>query len=48
MKKLSICIPCYNEEKSIEEMYVRLTNKNFGFHRNVFESFKYASGDCVF
>lgn len=92
MKKISICIPCYNEENSVKEMYTRLITimkehlqnydyeiifvddfssdltrgeirqlckndikvkavfnaKNFGFHRNVFESFKYASGDCVF
>lgn len=91
-KKISICIPCYNEENSIEEMYMRLNNvmsmylqnydyeiifvddfsddltrdkirtlckqdlkvkgvlnsKNFGFHRNVFESFKYGTGDCTF
>lgn len=91
-KKISILIPCYNEQKSVEEMYMRLravldndlkqydyeiiyvddystdntrneikkicekdkmvkavfNAKNFGFHRNVFEAFKYASGDCAF
>lgn len=91
-KKISILIPCYNEQKSVEEMYRRLMTvlnnnlkqydyeiiyvddystdntrneivkicekdkkvkavfnaKNFGFHRNVFESFQYASGDCAF
>ncbi len=92
MKKISVVIPCYNEENSINELYERLHNifkhtlyeyeyeiiyvddyskdctrekvrklcqsdvhvkavfnaKNFGFHRNVFESFKYATGDCAF
>ena len=92
MSKISILIPCYNEQKSVEEIYIRLmavlksdlkqydyeiiyvddysvdntrneivkickkdkkvkgvfNAKNFGFHRNVFESFKYASGDCAF
>lgn len=93
MKKIiSIIVPCYNEENSIDELYERLVNvlenslcqydfeiifaddyskdntrakirqlcrkdirvkavfnaKNFGFHRNVFEGFKYASGDCAF
>lgn len=92
MKKISVVIPCYNEENSVKEMYQRLiavfekelknycyeiiyvddfsqdntrsvikricsedknvkaifNAKNFGFHRNVFESFQYASGDCVF
>lgn len=91
-KKISVLIPCYNEEKSVNELYARLSTvmkeklpqydyecifvddlskdgtrseirklcqqdkkikaifnaKNFGFHRNVFESFKYASGDCAF
>lgn len=91
-KKISVIIPCYNEENSIDELYGRLINvlendlreynfeivfvddyskdstrmkirqickddsrvkavfnaKNFGFHRNVFECFKYASGDCAF
>ena len=90
-KKISILIPCYNEQKSVEEMYMRLravldndlkqydyeiiyvddystdntrneikkicekdkmvkavfNAKNFGFHRNVFEAFKYASGDRI-
>lgn len=93
MKKISVLIPCFNEENSIREMYERLlavfeqevlknylyefifvddfstdstrekirklcmedknvkavfNAKNFGFHRNVFESFRYASGDCAF
>lgn len=92
MKKISVIIPCYNEENSIEELYNRILDifqlslpqyefeiifvddysrdttrvkirkiceidtrvkavfnvKNFGFHRNVFESFKYVSGDCAF
>lgn len=92
MKKISVVIPCYNEENSVNELYERLHNvfsnslqkytyeiifvddyskdntrnkirsicqldehvkavfnaKNFGFHRNVFECFKYASGDCIF
>lgn len=92
MKKISVLIPCYNEENSVEEMYQRLKKifdgqlkdylyeiiyvddfstdstrdeirklcgkdgsvkgvfnaKNFGFHRNVFECFRYASGDCAF
>lgn len=92
MKLISILIPCYNEEKSVEEMYLRLKKifdmqlkeylyeiiyvddystdstrekirkickkdssvkavfnaKNFGFHRNIFECFRYASGDCAF
>lgn len=92
MKKISVLIPCYNEENSIEEMYHRLRDifdnklqnylyefifvddfssdktrdkirmlcrqhkqvkgvfnaKNFGFHRNVFQCFRYASGDCAF
>lgn len=91
-KKISILVPCYNEENSINELYEKLINvlenslsrydfeiifvddysrdntrliirqlchndprikavfnaKNFGFHRNVFECFKYASGDCAF
>lgn len=91
-KKISIIIPCYNEENSIAELYNRIYKvmheqlsqydyecifvddyskdntrieirklcqkdekvkavfnaKNFGFHRNVFECFKYASGDCAF
>ena len=92
MKKISVIIPCYNEENSIDEMYNRLKKifleslnqydyeiiyvddfsqdntrykiselckkdpkvkavfnaKNFGFDRNVFESYRYASGDCAF
>ncbi len=92
MKKISVVIPCYNEENSVNELYERLQSvfinslqkytyeiifvddyskdntrnkirnlckidehvkavfnaKNFGFHRNVFECFKYASGDCAF
>lgn len=91
-KKISVIVPCYNEENSIDELYEKLVNvlenslsrydfeiifaddysrdntklkirqlchndprikavfnaKNFGFHRNVFECFKYASGDCAF
>ena len=91
-KKISVVIPCFNEERTIEEIYVRLLNiferqlqgydyeiiyvddystdktrdeiirvckkdlcvkavfnaKNFGFHRNVFQSYQYATGDCVF
>lgn len=92
MKKISVIIPCYNEEQSVEKMYNRLkavfsnhlqnydyeiiyvddcspddtankiravckkdqkvkgviNAKNFGFHRNVFECFNYASGDAAF
>ena len=92
MKKISVVIPCYNEELSVMKMYARLKKifseelsrydyeiiyvddysvdhtreyieelcskdtkvkavfnaKNFGFDRNVFQSFQYASGDCVF
>lgn len=92
MKKISVIIPCYNEEQSINEMYIRLKNifskdlknydyeiiyvddyskgqtrkeiericnldsrvkavfnaRNFGFDRNVFQSYQYASGDCAF
>ena len=92
MKKISVVIPCYNEQNSVNELYERLQSvfinslqkytyeiifvddyskdntrnkirnlckidehvkavfnaKNFGFHRNVFECFKYASGDCAF
>lgn len=92
MKKISVVVPCYNEEKSVRELYQRINDvfenelrnycyeiifvddfsqdntrenirelclnaknvkavfnaKNFGFHRNVFESFRYATGDCVF
>lgn len=91
MDKISVLVPCYNEEKSIEELYNRVSAvflnqlkdydyeiifvddfssdntrniireicndkkvkavfnaKNFGFHRNVIESFKYATGDCAF
>ena len=91
-KKISVIIPCYNEENSVGELYSRVIKviqeqlpqydyecifvddastdntrmeirklcsvdmrvkavfnaKNFGFHRNVFESFKYAKGDCAF
>lgn len=92
MKKVSVIIPCYNEEKSVFEMYSRLKKifstelsyydyeiiyvddyskdntrseieklcvddlkvkavfnaRNFGFDRNVFQAFQYASGDCAF
>lgn len=92
MKKISVCIPCYNEELSVREMYDRLTGlfkgklkaydyeiiyvddyskdntrkiieglcledkkvkavfnaRNFGFHRNVFQSLQYGDGDAVF
>lgn len=92
MKKISVVIPCYNEEKSVLDMYQRLCTvfreklqtydyeiiyaddfstdrtqeyierlcekdkrvkavfniRNFGFHRNVFECFQYASGDAAF
>lgn len=92
MKKISVVIPCYNEQNSVEEMYNRIKTifstelteydyeiiyvddcspddtaieirklckkdnkvkavinaKNFGFHRNVFECFNYASGDAAF
>ena len=92
MKKISVVIPCYNEEMSVGDMYQRLiclfrnelkrydyeiiyvddfstdttrkeiektcntddkvkavfNARNFGFHRNVFESFRYASGDAAF
>ena len=92
MKTISVVIPCYNEEKSIWEMYHRLKKifeeeltqydyeiiyvddfskdntrveieklctedekvkavfnaKNFGFDRNVFQSYQYATGDCAF
>ena len=92
MKKISVVIPCYNEEKSVVEMYDRLQKvftealsnydyeivyvddcskdntkqeirklcekdervkavfnaKNFGFDRNVFQAYQYATGDCAF
>ena len=92
MKKVTIMIPCYNEENSVNEMYSRLNRvfkeslsnydyeiiyvddystdktrdkirelcakdqkvkayfnaKNFGFHRNVFSSLQYGTGDAVF
>ena len=92
MSKISVVIPCYNEEKSVNEMYSRLNHvfkeslsnydyeiiyvddystdktrdkirelcakdqkvkayfnaKNFGFHRNVFSSLQYGTGDAVF
>ena len=92
MKTISVVIPCYNEEKSIREMYHRLKKifeeeltqydyeiiyvddfskdntraeieklcaedkkvkavfnaRNFGFDRNVFQSYQYATGDCAF
>ena len=92
MNKISVVIPCYNEELSVEDMYRRLVivfqeqlqqydyeivyvddfstdgtrrcieeichkdfrvkavfnARNFGFHRNVFECFSYASGNMVF
>ena len=91
-KKISVVIPCYNEEKTVKEIYERLISifsselkcydyeiifvddfskdntreeirkvcklnhkvggvfnaRNFGFHRNVFQSYQYATGDCVF
>ena len=91
MKKISVVIPCYNEEKSVVEMYDRLQKvftealsnydyeivyvddcskdntkqeirklcekdervkavfnaKNFGFDRNVFQAYQYATGDCA-
>lgn len=92
MKKISVIIPCYNEENSIREMYERVIKvfnenliqynyeiiyvddysidntrneienlcqenqcvkavfnaRNFGFDRNVFEAYRYATGDCAF
>ena len=92
MKKISVIIPCYNEEKSVLLMYERLLRvfneslsqydyeiifiddysrdntrgkieelcakdkkvkavfnaRNFGFDRNVFQSYSYATGDCAF
>ena len=92
MKKISVCIPCYNEEQSVREMYDRMITifnedlikydyeiifvddyskdntrqkieeicrvdtkvkavfnvRNFGFHRNVFQSLQYGDGDAVF
>ena len=91
-KKISVIVPCYNEEKRVYEVYDRLIRifqtelsayafeiiyvddyssdntrlkiealckkdqrvkavfnaRNFGFHRNVFQSYQYASGDCAF
>ena len=91
-KKISVVVPCYNEEKTVNEVYNRLIRlfdnelsaydfeiiyaddyssdntrveiealcrkdkrvkaifnaRNFGFHRNVFQSYQYASGDCAF
>lgn len=91
-KKISVLVPCYNEEKTVNEVYDRLIRlfdkelsaydfeiiytddyssdhtrmkieelcrkdqrvkavfnaRNFGFHRNVFQSYQYASGDCAF
>lgn len=91
-KKISVVIPCYNEEKTVKEIYERLLHifnselenydyeiiyvddystdntraeirkvcemspkvkgvfnaRNFGFHRNVFQSYQYATGDAVF
>ncbi len=91
-KKISIVVPCYNEENSIHELRDRVTKvfqndlpqydydiiyvddyssdqtrdrikevcgqdrkckavfnaRNFGFHRNVFQSFQYGDGDAVF
>lgn len=92
MKTISVVIPCYNEEKSVAELYERLKKvfendlpaydyeiiyvddyskdrtrdeikklcdvdskvkavfnaRNFGFDRNVFQSYSYATGDCAF
>lgn len=92
MKKISVVIPCYNEENSVLEMYNRLKKvfidslpnyeyeiiyvddystdstryeieklceedscvkavfnaRNFGFDRNVFQAYQYATGDCAF
>lgn len=92
MKKISVVIPCYNEENSVLEMYSRLKKtftdklinyeydiiyvddystdstrakieklcaedscvkavfnaRNFGFDRNVFQAYQYATGDCAF
>ena len=92
MKKISVIVPCYNEEHSLTNLKQRVENVfsnelsgydyeiifvddaskdntediirnicadnnkckavfnagNFGFHRNVFESFKYATGDAAF
>lgn len=91
-KKISVIVPCYNEEKTVKEVYDRLNAlfrselvaydyeiiyvddyssdhtrieieqlckvdkkvkavfnaRNFGFHRNVFQSYQYATGDCAF
>ena len=91
-KKISVVVPCYNEEKTVNEVYDRLIRlfdnelsvydfeiiyvddyssddtrtkiealcrrdqrvkavfnaRNFGFHRNVFQAYQYASGDCAF
>ena len=87
-KKISVVVPCYNEEKTVNEVYDRLIRvfdnelsaydfeiiyvddyssddtrikiealcrkdqrvkavfnaRNFGFHRNVFQSYQYAAG----
>lgn len=92
MKLISVVVPCYNEERSIQAVYDRTRKvfqdnlpgynyeliyvddysqdrtrslieeicrkdkhvkaifnvKNFGFHRNVFSSLQYASGDAAF
>lgn len=93
MKTISVLIPCFNEEKSINTLYKKVVeifeqsykgtydyeiifcdndsedstqeiirnicesnlhckavfnSSNFGFHRNIMESFKYASGDAAF
>ncbi len=88
---ISVVVPCYNEEKSVDEMYRRACGvfsglpayafeliytddcstdgtrekiealcgkdprvkavfnaRNFGFHRNVFQSLQYGSGEAVF
>ena len=91
-KKISVVVPCYNEERTVQEVYDRVSRlfcnelaaydyeiiyvddyssdhtrkeierlcntdrkvkavfnaRNFGFHRNVFQSYQYASGDCAF
>lgn len=92
MKLVSVVVPCYNEERSVQAVYERIRKvfqddlpeynyeliyvddysqdrtrslieeicrkdkqvkaifnvKNFGFHRNVFSSLQYASGEAAF